>query len=230
MSEQCLGYRPTPHPTHQHQFNPHSTSSAQCLSLSLLDIHVFISSPRVYITYTSLGYRDLSRVWHRLKHPPTPPTTPSIHNNPPTKATFHPPLVERIPICPGAKFQPCFARAERRASWCLPRVGPHLSPPIGPKNATNYWGSNAEGFLLTPDRYCWGSELTLPDTLGDGGGTYCLERAWLYHILLLCDTESDHSCYDTEVISIYVTAIFKSCWPPSTEHTAVEKYSVNMFS
>lgn len=35
---------------------------------------------------------------------------------------------------------------------------------------------DAEGFLLTPDRYRSGFELRLPDTLGDGGGKYyCFE-------------------------------------------------------
>lgn len=110
---------------------------------------------------------QLQRIWHRLKHSPPSP----IHNNPPTKATFHPPLVERIPICPGAKFQPCFARAERPVALCLPWEGPHL-PPQGQKMLQIIEGADAEGFLLTPDRYSSGFELRLPDTLGDGGRKY----------------------------------------------------------
>lgn len=115
-------------PPHPHPPAPVQPPQHQFSSLSLLDIHVFIGSLHVYITYTYVS--QLQRLEESLASTKILP--PSIHNNPPTKTTFHPPLVERIPICPGAKFQPCFARAERRASWCLPREG---SPPPSPHRA-----------------------------------------------------------------------------------------------
>lgn len=41
--------------------------------------------------------------------PPSPPPPPfNTQHSLPHRNTFHPPLVKRIPICPGAKFQPCF--------------------------------------------------------------------------------------------------------------------------
>lgn len=41
---------------------------------------------------------------------------------PPTKNTFHPPPVERIPICPAAKFQPCFLGMEHPALVSPPEM------------------------------------------------------------------------------------------------------------
>lgn len=146
---------------------PVQLSASRCPCLTFM----FSSAPRVFILHIRLSATE---TWGEFGIDWTPAPV-SIHNHP-TKATLHPPLVERIPICPGAKFQPCF---ERVAS---PEKAP--ASPAGPKNATNYW---EKALLLTPDRYCWGSELTLPDTLGDGGGTYCLEPPLLHHVSLLCN-------------------------------------------
>lgn len=134
-----LPHSPAPVQPPQHQFSavpPTVPAWHSCFhQLSACLHHIYVS--------------QLQRLEESLASTETPPFNT---DNPPTKATFHPPLVERIPICPGAKFQPCFVRAERRASWCLPRDGLRLPPQVQ-KNATNYWGSNTESFLLTPDRY-----------------------------------------------------------------------------
>lgn len=68
---------------------------------------------------------------------------------PPTVKTFLPPPVERIPICPGAKFQPCFLGTQRLALESLPWEDRGL-PPRGPKNATNYWGSRQWSLSFNP--------------------------------------------------------------------------------
>lgn len=63
-------------------------------------------------------------------------------------------------------------------------------------------GANAEGFLLTPDRYGSGFELRLPDTLGDGGGKYCCFETCC--VASSFDTEYSsgvHFLYDKDVIS-----------------------------
>lgn len=203
-----------------------SGSSAQRLSLSLLDIHVFISSSM----FTSHIRLSATETWGEFGIDPTTTPTPllPIHNNPPTKATFHPPLVERIPICPGAKFQRCFARAERPAASCLPWEDPHTPPPFpqGQKMLQMIEGANAESFLLTPDRYCSGSELRLPDTLGDGGDKYCSELPLLHHVLLLCHIEhslQDHFHHDKEVRS-FMSQLYasKSCGLSYAVHPVVD--------
>lgn len=162
---------------------PHSISSAQCLSLSLLDIHVFISSPSVYITYTSLSYRDLRRAWHRLNPPPPPPNT----EQPSHKGHIPPSSCRKDTHLPRSQIPAMFCESGVPSFMVPPSRRPPPPSPHKAKNATNYWGSDAEGFLLTPDRSWWGSEMTLPDTLGDGGGAYCLEPALLHHVLLLSD-------------------------------------------
>lgn len=117
---------------------------------------------------------------------------------PPTKNTFHPLLIERIPICPGAKFQPCFLETEHPALLCLPWEGPHL-PPQAPKNATNDWGSrqwrlsfNSWQVLMGGYQDVnWkdGSVWHLGDQEGFRGVRLLDERAFLRHVLTSCNVE-----------------------------------------
>lgn len=99
VEQQAMGYSSTTTTT-----TPRLQFSS--VSHSLYEIHVFISSTRVYITYIRLPARESLRgVWHRRRSPHSSLQHITL---PPTKNTFHPSLVKRIPICPGAKFQPCF--------------------------------------------------------------------------------------------------------------------------
>lgn len=183
MSEQCVGYRPTP--THQqHQPPQHQFSS---VPLAVPAWHsCFHQLPTcLYHIYVSQLQRleEFGIDWTTPPHPtPTPfqyiTTLPQRPHS-----TFL--LSKGYPSAP----EPNSSHVLRERSAELGFASPEKAPasPKGPKNATNYWESDAEGLLLTPDRYCWGSELTPPDTLGDGG-RHCLEPALLHHVSLWCDT------------------------------------------
>lgn len=62
---------------------PSSSSSAQRSPLSPLVIHVFISSPHVYLTYASLSQWELGRVWHQLRCKPRYHHTHHVNRLPP---------------------------------------------------------------------------------------------------------------------------------------------------
>lgn len=132
MSVQCLGHHPTP--THQHQFNPHSISSAHCPYLTF----VFSPAPCMFTSHigTSLSYRDLRRAWHRLKSSP-PQYITTLPQRPHSTLL----LSKGYP----SALEPNSSHVLRERSTELhgasPEKAPRLPPPTGPKNATNYWGS-----------------------------------------------------------------------------------------
>ena len=144
-------------PTCSHPRTTPTTTTTLLLSsvsLSLFERHVFISTTHVYITYTSLSPERVwgGGGWHRLR----PPHSSLQHIRlPPTKNTFHPSLVKRIPICPRAKFQPCFLESSawvslplRRDGYPPPQPPPH--PHQAPKALHSIEGADTEVSLSPP--------------------------------------------------------------------------------
>lgn len=90
----------------------HNPSQVELQPLSQRGTRVFIGS-HVSTSHIRLSANDVwrrrgGRVWHRFKSTPPPPPPLAQHVTlPPRKQnTFHTlPPVERIPICPAAKFQ-----------------------------------------------------------------------------------------------------------------------------
>lgn len=113
---------------------------------------------------------------------------PSSHQHirlTPTKNAFHPPLVERIPICPGAKFQPCFLGTKRPGFSEPPqRRAQHPLPPQGPKTLQIIEGEDTEVFLLTRDRYRWAiiKMLMLETELCDTAGTAMVSEVYIFRM------------------------------------------------
>lgn len=110
-------------------------------SLSLFEMHVFISSPHVYITHTSGG------VWHRLRRNPS--LLPSTRNTPSHKEHIPPSSCQKDTHLPRSQIPAMFSGnvVLGFSEPPLRRPGP---PPNGAKNATNYWGSRHRSLAFNP--------------------------------------------------------------------------------
>lgn len=121
-------------------------SSTSSVLLSLFEIHVFISSPHVYITYTSLSCWELGGiVWHQL--PPFNTCAPSHQDHiPPSSWRKYTHLPRsQIPAMFSGNITLCFREPPLRRLE---------QPPTRAKMLQIIEGANTEVFLLTPDRYC----------------------------------------------------------------------------
>lgn len=160
---------------------------------------MFSSAPRVFTSRIRLSATE------NLASTQTHPTPSQYITTLPQRPHSTLLLSKGYPSAPEPNSSRVLRERSARLHGASPEKAP-ASPHTAKKMLQNIEGAAAEGFLLTPDRYCRGSELRLPDSLGDGGGQYYSEGAVLHHVLLLWDTEYSsgaHLHYNTEVISFF---------------------------
>lgn len=174
---------------------PPSSSSARHSSLSLFEIHVFISSPHVYITYTSLSKWELERVWHRLR---CNPILPSTHNTPSHKEHIPPSSCRKDTHLPRSQIPAMFS-GNVAPGFSEPPLRRPAPPPTGAKNATNYWGSSRWSLSFNPwqvplggyqdvngrDRAVWHKGLGGFQRCTSSGWTGLVTSAMFWHHALL---------------------------------------------
>lgn len=125
--------------------------SSSTRPISQRGICVFTGS-HVFTSHIHLSANDV--VWHRFKSTPPPPVAQHITLPPPKQKTFRTlPPVERIPICPAAKFQTSFL-GELNARLLVILPPPRWTSPESEWRKILRMIKGVERLSLL-GRYCW---------------------------------------------------------------------------